>query len=216
MRKILGLMAAIVLGSTTTLQVVACSDDSKFQDFKNHVNSKETFFGVLGIKSNANKKALTDGLTAMQAIPPTGGKSQWEKYLESDPVKPALDKNNTKIKILTFEREPFADESKTSADDFWNDSSISWQKNIYHWLIDNKTVGTKYSEPVTDSATTVIPPYPSTDKDRKFTSLPIIFIVSKGQLLTVGAGWDSKNISNQEQFFDKFTALISGNLLDKL
>ncbi|WP_342276098.1 hypothetical protein [Spiroplasma endosymbiont of Nebria brevicollis] len=215
MRKILGLMAAIVLGSTTTLQVVACSDDSKFQDFKSYVNNNETFFGVLGIKSNTDEKALTDGLTTMQAIPLTGGKSQWEAYLESDRVKPALDKDNTKINILTFERGPFADESKTSADDFWNDSSISWQKNIYHWLIDHKT-DANYTEPVTDSATTVVPTYPGTDKKRKFTSLPIIFIVSKGHLLTVGVGWDSKNISNQKQFFDKFTALISGNLLDKL
>lgn len=215
MRKILGLMTALMLGSTTTLQVVACSDNSKFQYFKNHVNNNETFFGVLGIKSNSDEQALTTGLTFMQTIPWAGGKTQWENYLDLPTVKPALEKNNIKIKILEFEREPFADESKTTADAFWNDSSISWQKNIYHWLIDHKT-DSNFKDPVGNSATTIIPPYPSTDKERKFTSLPIIFIVSKGQLLTVGAGWDSKSIANQEQFFDKFTNLISGNLISKL
>lgn len=215
MRKILGLMTAIMLGSTTTLQVVACSDNSKFQDFKNHVNNNETFFGLLGIKNNSDEKALTDGLTIMQEIPSTGGKSQWENYLDLPIIKPALEKNNIKIKILKFEREPFADESKTTADDFWNDSSISWQKNIYHWLIDHKT-DNNYNQPVGNSVTTIIQPYPSTDKERKFTSLPIIFIVSKRQLLTVGAGWDSKSIADQNQFFNKFTNLINGNLINAL
>lgn len=215
MRKILGLMAAIILGSTTTLQVVACTDDSKFQDFKSHVNNNETFFGVLGIKNNSDEVALTSGLTAMQAVPPTGGKSQWENYLNSNTVKPALDKNKININILKFERDPFADDAKTSADNLWDDSYISWQQSIYHWLIDHKT-DTKYQEPVADSATTPISPYPANDTKRKFTTLPIVFIISKGKLLTVGGGWDTKSITNQDQFFAKFTALISGNLINRL
>lgn len=47
MRKKFGLIAALIIGTTTSLQVSACTDDSKYQEFIGDVNSGHAFSASL-------------------------------------------------------------------------------------------------------------------------------------------------------------------------
>lgn len=211
MRKIITLITVIMLSSTTSLQVMACTDNSKFEEFTTYVNSNNAFIGVLGADDAPLCKTVIDSLNIMKSTDnnPT---SKWDDYLKL--MQPTINKisNNKTIDIHTFIRPPFAKGTVTGdvVDKVWNDKNITWQKNIYHWLLSHMNDDKTYKPPVTNAGVDKITPPFDSDKEKKFTALPIIFIINKGKLVTVGQSWNDKN-----DFFTQFTNLINGNLLKK-
>lgn len=208
MRKKFGLIAALMIGTTTSLQVSACTDDSKYEQFTNDVNSAHAFFGILGAADNPLSKKIIDGLHTMQIKGSNNGPSRWDKWTKNHEQEINSVTNNGTIDINIYEKSAYANPSSDIVNQFWNDKKISWQQQIYHWLLDHK---------VSDKST---PPDPNSgvkgienpvDKDRAFKALPIVFIVNKGKLVTVGQEWGS--FDTQDQFFTQLTTLITGNLL---
>lgn len=207
MRKKFGLIAALMIGTATSLQVTACSDDSKYKEFISDVNSGHAFFGILGAADNPLSKQIIDSLQTMQ-IKNGNAPSRWDKWLTNNKTEINSVTTNGTINIKIYEKSAYGNPSSDIANQFWNDKTISWQKQIYHWLLDHITTDNS-KPPVPDSGVKEI--QTPIDEERAFKSLPIVFIVNKGKLITVGQEWGT--ITNQEQFFDQLTNLIIGNLL---
>ncbi|MBP1525689.1 MAG: hypothetical protein H9Q65_04390 [Spiroplasma ixodetis] len=208
MRKKFGLIAALIIGTTTSLQVSACTDDSKYQEFISDVNSGHAFFGILGAADNPLSKQIIDGLHTMQ-IKNNNVPSKWDNWLTEKKTEINSVTTNGTIDIKIYEKSPYANPSSDIVNQFWNDKKISWQQQIYHWLLDHK-ISDNSSAPVADSAVKEI--QNPVDKERAFKALPIVFIVNKGKLITVGQEWGTID-NHPNQFFDQLTALITGNLL---
>ncbi|WP_425376664.1 hypothetical protein [Spiroplasma endosymbiont of Aleiodes alternator] len=211
MRKKFGLIAALIIGTTTSLQVSACTDDSKYQEFISDVNSGHAFFGILGAANNPLSKQIIDALHTMQ-ITNNNVPSKWDNWLTEKKIEINSVTTNGTIDIKIYEKSPYGKDSSDIVNQFWNDKKISWQQQIYHWLLDHK-ISDNSSAPVADSGVKEI--QNPVDKERAFKALPIVFIVNKGKLITVGQEWGTidNHIDNPNQFFDQLTALITGNLL---
>ena len=207
MRKNFGLIAALMIGITTSLQVSACTDDSKYQEFISDVNSGHAFFCILGAADNELSKKIIDSLHTMQ-IKNNNAPSTWDKWLAQKKTEIANVTTNGTINIKIYEKFPYANPSSNIINQFWNDKKISWQKQIYHWLLDHK-ISDNSTEPIAESGVKEI--QNPVDKERAFKALPIVFIINKGKLITVGQEWGT--INNQGQFFFQLTTLITGNLL---
>lgn len=209
MRKKFALIAAIIIGTTSSLQVTACTDDSKYQEFISAVNSNHAFFGILGAADNPLSKQIIDGLHTMQ-IKDKGKKSNWEQWLAKNQTTIDSVTSNGSIDIKIYEKSSYANPSGDIVNQFWNDKSISWQQQIYHWLLDHK-ISDNSNDPVSGSGVNKIEiPH---DKERSFKALPIVFIVNKGKLVTVGQEWPA--IPDPNKFLDQLTNLITGNLFSQ-
>lgn len=207
MRKKFRLITALIIGTTTSLQVTACADDSKYQEFISDVNSDHAFFGILGAADNLLSKQIIDGLHTMQ-IKNGNAPSTWENWITQKKKEIDSVTTNGTIDIKIYQKSSYANPSSDVVNQFWNDKQITWQKQIYHWLLDHK-ISDNSSPPV--SAAGVKEILPPTDKERAFKALPIVFIVNKGKLITVGQEWGAFTI--QDEFFNQLTNLIIGNLL---
>lgn len=208
MRKKFGLIGALIIGTTTSLQVIACADDSKYQEFTTDVNTGHAFFGILGAADNSLSKQIIDGLHTMQ-IKNGNAPSAWDNWITEKKKEIDSVTATGTIDIKIYEKTPYANPSSDIVNQFWNDKQISWQKQIYHWLLDHKESDNSL-DPVSNSGVKLISP--PTDKERSFKTLPIVFIINKGKLITVGQEWGT--IGNQAEFFDQLTNLITGNLLN--
>lgn len=208
MRKKFGLIAALIIGTTTSLQVSSCADNSKYKEFISDVNSGHAFFGILGAADNPPLyKQIIDSLHTMQ-IKNGNLPSTWDNWITQKKKEIESVTSNGTIDIKIYEKSPYANPSSDIVSQFWNDKKINWQKQIYHWLLDHK-VSDNSAAPIGGSGVKEI--LPPTDKERSFKALPIVFIVNKGKLITVGQEWGT--ITNQDEFFNQLTILITGNLL---
>jgi len=221
MRKLISLIAATLFASTTSLQVVACGDNSKYQEFLSHVNNGDTFFGIMGLPQLRVYQDVVDGLSTMQ-LPASGsqGKSYWDNFLADNETLMGQ-RQIKKIDIITydgpiyFEYKDSPPDVSKAVDKFWSDSSITWQKNIFDWIIKNKS-NSDFALPSKETGAVEIKPLKDKDKskDGSFTALPIIFIVNKGKLMTAGQGWSSIDEATKPgKFYNDFTQLILANLL---
>lgn len=208
MRRKFGLILALIIGATTSLQVSACKDDSKYKEFISDVNSGHAFFGILGAADNPLSKQIIDGLHTIQ-LKNGNLPSKWDNWITEKQKEIDTVTANGTIDIKIYKKSPYANPSSDIANQLWNDKKISWQKQIYHWLLDHK-VSDNSSAPVGGSGVKEI--LPPTDEERSFKALPIVFIVNKGKLITVGQEWAT--ITNQDEFFNQLTILITGNLLN--
>lgn len=209
MRKKFGLILALIIGTTTSLQVSACKDDSKYKEFISDVNSGHAFFGILGAADNSLSKQIIDGLHTIQ-LKDGNLPSKWDNWIAEKQKEIDSVTTNGTIDIKIYEKSPYANPNSSDiVNQLWNDKKISWQKQIYHWLLDHRASDSSSAPIAASGVKEILPP---TDKERSFKALPIVFIVNKGKLITVGQEWGT--ITNQNEFFNQLTILITGNLLN--
>lgn len=123
MRKKFGLIAALIIGTTTSLQVSACTDDSKYQEFISDVNSGHAFFGILGAADNPLSKQIIDGLHTMQ-IKNNNVPSKWDNWLTEKKTEINSVTTNGTIDIKIYEKSPYANPSSHIVNQFWNDKKL--------------------------------------------------------------------------------------------
>ncbi|MBE4703970.1 hypothetical protein [Spiroplasma platyhelix] len=216
MRKLVKLMTITTLAATTALQVTACKDDSQFESFMNDVsssaNNNTAFFGFLGTADDEIASALQASLDLFNQ-PQPDGKSQWQNWVDEHEKMLANEKLNLNNIYLRYYQGPYhQDKPSDPIDSFWNDKNISWQKNIFNWVYNRTTNNDQYKIPKGVPGVTEINPKKDGSDNDMFTKLPIVFIVSKGKLITAGENWLPATSSVTEQF-DAIAQFVLDNLL---
>lgn len=214
MRKLVKLMTISTIAATTALQVTACKDDSQYNNFMSDVsssaNNSTAFFGFLGSADSE----ISNALQAMFDLLNTSekdGTTPWQKWVEEH--RAMLNNSNLKDISLHYYQGPKHDNSASDAvDSLWNDKSISWQKNIFNWLYSHTKNNNQFKEyPDGVDGVTKLNTKKDGSDNEMFSKLPVVFIISKGKLITVGENWIPEN-SNYSQQFDAISEFVLANL----
>lgn len=216
MRKLVKLLTITTIASTSVLQVTACKDDSKFDSFMSDVNNSirdnSAFFGFLGSADNEISKALQDSIDTFNSVPTTDNLS-WQKWVDSRSNELSHPKLQLTNIHLSYYQGPYhQDKPSDITDSFWNDKSISWQKNIFNWIYSHTKDNKDFKTPKEGAGVSEIKTKKDASDNDMFTDLPIVFIVSKGKLITAGQNWIAASSSVAQQF-DALTQFILDNLL---
>lgn len=216
MRKLMKLMTVTAITSISTFQVVACKDDSLNEQFMTDVENSErynsAFFGFLGSADNEASKDLQDIFDYLNQEDKQGN-SLWKDWKN----KYAVEIEEAKLEDiqLTSYQGPAHDPAPSDPiEAFWNDKGITWQKNIFDWVYSksNSTDNPSYHRPEGYEAITEITTIKDTSDKERFETLPVIFIVKKGRLITSGQNW-IPTTENWQRRVDAVGEFILKNLI---
>lgn len=204
MRKLVKLMTIGSLATLTSLQVIACKDDSKFQTFmsdvSNSANDHTAFFGFLGSADDEVSSALQasfDLLNKKEA----DGITKWQTWVDDHDSMLKNPKLMLENISLRYYQGPYHQNKPSDiVESFWNDKGISWQRDIFNWVYTRTQTDPDFNVPKgsVSEVHEISTKKDGSDRDM-FTKLPIVFIVSKGKLITAGEGWIGANSSWDEQ-----------------
>lgn len=206
MRKLVKLMTISTIAATTALQVTACSDDSKYKSFMSDVsesaNNSTAFFGFLGTADDDISEKLQTSFDFLNNPGASNGQSLWQQWINGD-AKEYLKSNELNNIYLRYYQGPYhQDKPSDPVNSFWNDKNISWQQNIFNWVhtrANKDNPSFKIPGGVNEVTPIVTKKDDSKQKKDMFTALPIVFIISKGKLITAGQNWIPANSSRDAQ-----------------
>lgn len=213
MRKFVKLMSITTMAATIALQVTACKDDSQYNSFISEVNKSSSaqtaFFGFLGSADDDTSIGLQNSFNFLLNSP--DGQATWKKWMTQE-FDQMLAANGLSALNLRYYQGPYHQNKPSDPiDAFWNDKNISWQRNIFNWVYSRaNNDNPDFNRPRGQGVTQI-----DTKKDGKgndmFQSLPIVFIIANGKLMTAGQGWLSSTdpIPNRIQAIHDF---ITSNL----
>lgn len=213
MKKMIKLLSIGVLTSITSLQAIACTDDSKFKTFTSDVDNSKTkntaIFGFLGTADDANSNGLSNAFQFWQ----NSATTTFKEWKNTSDIKTAMEKKGiSDIELKSYEGSPH--QTAQSVSDFWNDKSIIWQRNIFNWIVTNKDSKSFIPPSGIDAVKTLDLTHLDSKNKPMFTTLPIVFCIVKGELYTAGQGWDDATKTNsQTQISDMETFILSNILL---
>lgn len=220
MKKIIKLFTAISFASITGLQVSACTSNSEYKDFISEVNNSKSqnyaIFGFLGSKDNQDSRDLQTAIdSANSSSSDTEGTwNNWLKSQESSMKKIGI----TNIKLEYYQGPYHKQAPSDPVSSFWNDKSISWQKDIFNWILNGIKTNNITNAPIAPKNITI----KSVDQNKKdaknnvmFSSLPIIFLIKNGKLITAGQGWTNSNAKKTETNIQGIKDFLVDNLLGK-
>lgn len=214
MRKLVKLLTITTIATTSALQVTACKDDSKFDtfmsDISNSIRSSSAFFGFLGSADDSVSQGLKDSIDNFNSVD-SSSPYNWQNWVNS---REEL-KNNERLKIeniyLHYYQGPYhQDKPSDPVASFWNDKSISWQRNIFNWVYSNTKNNPNFKTPKQGAGVNELTTKKENDEER-FEALPIVFIISKGKLITAGQNWTTD--ASPAAQFTALTNFIIDNLL---
>lgn len=215
MRKLVKLMTISTIAATTALQVTACKDDSQYNTFmsdvSNSVTNNTAFFGFLGSIDDEVSNNLQTSFDVFNTIR-KDGTSQWQKWINDNmEMLNHPDLKLTNISLRYYQGPKHENSTSDAADSLWNDKNISWQKNIFNW-IHSRTNGNQFKEnPKGVPGVTKLETKKDASGEDMFEKLPVVFIISKGKLITAGQNWISS--SDPYQQFEAITEFVLANLL---
>lgn len=210
MRKLVKLMSITTIAATAALQVSACKDDSKYEAFINDVNksyNSSAFFGFLGSADDEMSSALQTSFDFFNKKE-ADGTSRWEKWIKTQ-EETLTDFGLNTIYLRYYQGPYHQNKPSDPVSSFWNDKSITWQQNIFTW-VNSRTNDDSFKLPIGAGVSQITTKKDSNDNDM-FTKLPIVFIVSKGKLITAGENWIAANSKWNEQY-NAITNFILNNL----
>lgn len=215
MRKLVKLMTISTIAATTALQVTACKDDSQYNTFlsdvSNTVSNNTAFFGFLGSADDEVSNNLQTSFDIFNAIE-KDGTSKWQKWI-NDNIQmlkhPELKLTN--ISLRYYQGPKHENSSSDAADSLWNDKNISWQKNMFNW-IHSRTNDSQFKvNPKGVPEVTKLETKKDGNNQDMFEKLPVVFIISKGKLITAGQNWISSTDPYKQ--FEAITQFVMTNLL---
>ncbi|MGL5268252.1 MAG: hypothetical protein ACRC8P_00560 [Spiroplasma sp.] len=214
MRKLVKLITVTTIVTTASLQVTACKDDSKYNSFISEVNqsknNKTAFFGFLGTADDETSSALQVSFDLFNQKE-ANDKTRWQNWIDNEASSYLKEKGLSNIFLHYYQGPYHQDKSSDIIDSFWNQKNVTWQKNIFNWVYNNTKNNSQFKKPHGVEAVKEINPKKDGDNKDMFAKLPIVFIVSKGNLITAGEEWISANSSiNQQE--DAIKDFILANL----
>lgn len=218
MRKLMKLMTITTIASISTFQVVACKDNSQYDSFLKEVDDSQrysfAFFGFLGSADNEASKDLYDTFDYLNRAN-DGEKSKWEEWVEGKKNEmKGVNINN--IYLHSYQGPAHDPVPSDPIDSFWNDKSITWQRNIFNWVYKGATdsENLEFQEPTGVPGVVKIDPKKDSNDNDMFQELPIVFIVKNGQLITAGQNWVPTDEANTiDQKVKAIQQFILSNLL---
>lgn len=209
MRKLVKLMAVTTMVTTASLQVTACKDNSKYDTFISDVNQSKNdntaFFGFLGSADDDVSTALQNSFDYLNTKT-ANGKSEWQNWIDSEANSYLKEFGLTNIFLRYYQGPYHQDKSGDIVDSFWNQKNVTWQKNIFNWVYNNTKNNPQFKKPRGVNEVSEITPKKDGDEKDMFAKLPIVFIVSKGKLITAGENWipASSSIDAQRKAIQEF------------
>ncbi len=201
MRKLMKLMTITAITAITTSQVVACQDNSRYKTFTTDIANTEkyqsAFFGFLGSADNDESVALYDIFDYLNTTTNQDSWATWTKKYQTEITAAGI----TNITLNAYQGSPHNPAPSDPIDAFWTDKSINWQKGIFNWVYSRaKAQDSNFHTPSSGSSSVVeIKPKKDSDNNDMFETLPIVFIVKNGKLITAGQNWLGKNSTRAEQ-----------------
>lgn len=192
MRKIVKIMTITTIATTTALQVTACKDTSKYNLFINDINetknNNSAFLGFLGTADDETAATLQVSFDYLNQKE-ENNHTRWENWVENN-AKDFLKEFQLKNIFLRYYQGPYhQDKPADPIDSFWNDKNINWQKDIFDWVYSNTKNNSNFKKPHGVPGVSEITSKKDDNQKDMFTKLPIIFIISKGKLITAGENW---------------------------
>lgn len=200
MRKLIKLMAITIITSITTFQVIACQNNSQYKTFTNDIANTEknqsAFFGFLGSADNDESVGLYDTFHYLNTI---AGQDSWKTWTEKYQTEITA-AGISNITLNAYQGLPHNPTPSDPIDAFWTDKNIKWQKDIFNWVYNRvKEPDLNFHTPQGVPEVVEIKPKKDTKNNDMFETLPIVFIVKNGKLITAGENWLSKDSSRIEQ-----------------
>lgn len=200
MRKLVKLMAVTTMVTTASLQVTACKDNSKYDIFISDVNQSKNdntaFFGFLGSADDDVSNALQDSFDSLnkkQQMTKVNDKSEWQNWIDSEANSYLKEFGLNNIFLRYYQGPHHYDKPGDIVDSFWNQKNVTWQKNIFNWVYSNTKKNPEFKKPRGVTEVSEITPKKDGNEKDMFAKLPIVFIVSKGKLITAGENWIPTN-----------------------
>lgn len=191
MRRLMKLMAITAMTAITASQVVACRDNSQYKTFATDIANTEknqsAFFGFLGSADNDESIALYNTFDFLNQTTNKNSWNNWTKEYQTEITAAGI----TNITLNSYQGAPHNPTPSDPIDAFWTDKNISWQKDIFNWVYNRaKNPDSNFHTPSsgTSSVVEIKPKKDSNDNDM-FETLPIVFIIKNGKLITAGQNW---------------------------
>lgn len=199
MRKLMKLMAITAITAITTSQVVACQDNSQYKTFTTDIANTEknqsAFFGFLGSADNDESVGLYDTFDYLNTTKTNDNWSTWITNHQAEMTNAGI----TNITLNAYQGPSHNPAPSDPIDAFWTDKSIKWQKDIFNWVYSRAKDRNSIKTPSGVDSVVEINPKQDTDDNDMFETLPIVFIVSNGKLITAGQSWLTKDSSKATQ-----------------